>query len=102
MASEYINQKVMDSLEEQLIGDYNPENLHRLKMATLIITQGVLPINESFLSGETAQHLRLLEQHLNGTSLEDFSALREHYIAYIMSSQRDEGRRSANAVHSSA
>ena len=83
-------------MEEQMIGDYNPDNLKRLKMAVLILMEGVSPLNRDFLSKETAQHFDLLERHIKGESTEDFYVLREHYIAFIISSQRDEGVRSAN------
>jgi len=91
----------MESLE-QLIGGHDPDNLHRLKMVALKQMQGILPINRSFLSEETVQHLGMLEQHINGRSAEDFYVLREHYIAFVMSFQRDEGFRSANALQVSS
>ena len=102
MGSEYINQKVRDSLEEQLIGDFNPANLRRLKMATCVLVEGVLPLNRELLGDETSAHLEMLKRHVNGETAEDFYALREHYIAYIMCSQRDEGLRSAATMQAAS
>ncbi len=93
----YISQKVGECIADILIGEYSAENAQRLKMA--VIKAGiVLPLEQGFLSEETRQHLQLMNEHLREVDeSEGFHQVKEHLTAYIVSSQRDEGRRLAQA-----
>jgi hypothetical protein len=85
MGEHYITQKVMQAIEE-LIGEDTPENESRLVMASAKMRQGALPIHRETMSGETLQHLKILE------SEKEFFVVREAFIGYLLSTQRDVGR----------
>jgi hypothetical protein len=93
----YINQKVGECIADILIGEYSAENAQRLKMA--VVKAGIVsPLEQDLLSEETRQHLQVMNEHLGEVDEpEGFDQVREHLTAYIVSSQRDEGRRSAQA-----
>lgn len=88
--SGYINQKILECLRD-LIGEESPENDVRLKSAALRATTGVQPTTLQLLSNETRQHFEVLREGMLSSG--NFATMKEHLVAYIMYSQRDEGRR---------
>jgi hypothetical protein len=93
----YINQKVMECIADILIGEYSAENAQRLKMA--VLRAGIVsPLEQDLLSEESRQHLQVMNEQLEEVDKpEGFDQVKEHLTAYIMSTQCDEGRRSAQA-----
>jgi hypothetical protein len=87
---QYITQKVMEAVE-LLIGPDTPENHERLASAALKARLGVLPAHREIMSQETRGHLAALE------SEKEFFALREAFIGYVLSTQRDAAIREAGA-----
>jgi hypothetical protein len=96
----YINQKVRECIADILIGEYSSENAQRLKMA--VVKAGIVsPLEQDLLGEETRQHLQVMNEHLDEVDKpEGFDQVKEHLTAYIMSTQRDDGSRSAQSGRS--
>jgi len=76
----------MEAIQE-LIGQETPENHNRLASAALKARLGALPAHRQIMSQETLRHLSTLERE------HEFYALRDAFVGYVLSSQRDAGFR---------
>jgi hypothetical protein len=82
----FLTQKIRHALD-LLMGEQTPENLQRLKAAAERAMQGAEPAHHYAMSEYTRNNLARLRSNPS----DDFHTLKDAFIGYVMSSQRDVG-----------